>query len=997
MKIPFFIFALSVSLASFSRDSDCRKITEEIPNKIALAEQKLNGLLSLLGTSGEPTVPLEVIFQIDVLNESNVTKRLEPLKKMVTQEDLVKNQEFLDLQKCDAKSVDVEKLLSLRTEINNKKIDFLKLALPKRKELVAAYESSRRSRQANDGLEQQIENVSKAIISNEQQSETTPPGQDDVAASMALLRGRANENEKKYLVFLAYLKDNKERLDALSNEFNAIISKSSPSSTEAQLAVVAKVWSELVDELQGLFPQLNSFSIETLPEPTAPEVLVNKEFTNQLEVNQKRQLTITASAAKMIEALKTDSFILLSEVGTKRAQLIHKCDIEETSCVRPRGISSENLAFFIRELKIIPLKIEAGLTARWFEAKRKLNAGLDGWLDLSYQLVILLFLLLLPVFFSRLLDWAARKTDELRNNLVSKSVLNYRSRTSYAIWLTHLVPFINPIGMMGLCYFSKDLLLRTDIPELSLAVYYLQLYYAYKLSRLVMKIVLQSVFVFESSNNGSLLKNKISATSKSISRLIFIQFVILNLISETAREALVYNLFSAIIFWFNIVFILNACRAWSSEIEQAFKSRFPKTWTRLQPRLKPFVRFFLLPVMLFMCFGLDLTYFVARWLSQFDFTKKILSEIFKKKLQSAESGPRSNEPPPQEYLQFFDYYLTAKDSFFIEREASILTDVSAKIADWKEERKSDDLVIVIGNRGMGKSTTLERLHSKQENIMKSVLSKIPAKTLDSDSFYTWLSKILEAPINSVEDFLAFDRQSSHKRVLFVDDIQNLFLSSIRGFIAYEIFIELIGLRTKNIFWCLTVNSRSWAYLKGVYGREHFYGTSYELKAWKDFEIQQLIVSRHKQTHYVRQYDKSIKAYGTSDTVGQQAEAQFFRLLWGQSRGNPRSAMMYWISAISSAAEKSIHVGVPDFIDSSVVGRMSDEGHFLLASIARHESLTYDEIIVVTGVSAATVRKCLKEFSDRQLTWTDELGRIRITSKSQYVVDYFLMGKNFLYE
>lgn len=997
MKISFFIFVMLFCSALFSRDTDCRKVTEEIPTKSALAQQKLNGLLSLLGTSGEPTVPLEVIFQINVLDESNVTKRIKSLEQMITREDLIRSQEFLDLQKCSPKSVEVEKILSLRIQINTKKIAFLKLALPQRKELVAAYESARRSKQVRDGLDQQIENVSNAIISNEQQSEAITVDQGEVAASMALLRGTVNENEKKYLAFLAYFKDIKERLDELSNEFRANITRSTPTSTEIQLAAVAKVWSELVDELQGVFPQLNSFSIDELPSPTAPKVLDDKEFISQLQVARKRQVTITTNATNMIETLKNDSFILLSDVGTKRAHLIHKCDLDESSCLRARGIRSENLANFMRELKIIPLKIEAGLTARWFEAKRKLDAGLDGWIDLSYQVLILLFLLLISIFFSRILDWVARKTDEVRKDIISKSVLDYRRRTSYAIWLTHLVPFINPLGMLGLCYFSKSLLLQTDLPELSLVLYYLQLFYSYKLSRLIVKIVLQTLFVSESNHDRTKLRSSISTTAKSISRLIFIQLLILNLISDTAREALVYNLFSSIVFWINILFFLTACRTWGTQIERAFERRFPRAWIRLEPRFKSLVRFFLLPIMLIMCLGLDISYLVARWLSQFDFTKKILSEIFKKKLQSAEAEPSSKEPPPHEYLQFFDYYLTAKDSFFIEREASTLTDVSTKIADWNEGKKSDDLVIVVGNRGMGKSTTLERLHSKQEGVLKSVLSKIPAKTLDSKSFYTWLSEILDAPINSVEDFLAFDKQSSQKRVLFVDDIQNLFLSSIQGFIAYEIFIELIGLRTKNIFWCLTVNSRSWSYLKGVYGHEHFYGTSYELRAWRDVEIQQLIVARHKQTQYVRQFDKSIKAYGASDSVGQQAEAQFFRLLWGQSRGNPRSAMMYWISAISSPAEKSIHVGVPHFIDSSVVGRMSDEGHFLLASIARHESLTYDELIVVTSVSAATIRKCLKEFSDRQLTWTDEVGRVRITSKSQYVVDYFLMGKNFLYE
>jgi len=997
MKIYLVAFALLASSSLFAQIPDCKKLSEELAAKTELSEQKLKGLNSLIGPFGDPTVPLEVIFQIDVQTEPQVAQRVKALSALATKEDIAKSKEFADLKKCVAMSVETEKLLLLRLEINTKKIQFFKLDFAKRQELVSAYETSRRSKQTRNELDLQIEAAANAILSNDQQSEASPQNQDDVAASLALLRGTSNENEKSYLAFLAFFKLKKERLDELSRDFKAHLSLGDTTQTETRLAAVAKVWRELVDELEGLFPQLNSFSIEELPLPVDASVLSDKEFTTQLAAAQKRQYAITANATRMIETLKNESFILLSDMGTKRAQLLHDCDLVESSCKRARGISSENLAYFSRELKIIPLKIEAGITARWFEAKRKVNAGFDGWVDLSYQLLILLFLAFLPLFISRVLDWVAKKTDEIRRDIVSKSVLDYRRRTNYAIWLTHLIPFINPLGMLILCYLSKDLLLKTDLPELGLALYYLQLFYAYKLSRILVKIILQTVFVAEAGHDSANLRNKIGKSAKNISRLIFIQLVVLNLISDTAREALVYNLFSDIVSWINILFLLNACRVWGKEIEMAFASRFPKAWINVEPRFKNILRFFLLPVLLFTCLATDLTYIVARWLSQFDITKKILSEIYKKKLQGAETASRVKTLPPQEYLQFFDYYLTAKDEFFIEREASTLREVSKKIAAWNEGSNSDDLVVVVGNRGMGKSTTLERLHSKQESLLNSVLSKVPAKTLDAPSFYSWLSELLGAPIESIDDFLAFDRQSTQKRVLFVDDIQNLFLSSINGFIAYEIFIEIIGLKTQNLFWCLTVNSRSWAYLKGVYGREHFYGNSFELMAWKDTEIQSLIVSRHKQTHYDRQYDKSIKAYGASDSVGQQAEAQFFRLLWGQSRGNPRSAMMYWISAITSPGEKSIHVGVPDFIDSSLVGRMSDEGHFLLASIARHESLTYDELLVVTSVTAATVRKCLKEFSDKQLTWTDEAGRIRISSKSQYVVDYFLMGKNFLYE
>jgi hypothetical protein len=107
--------------------------------------------------------------------------------------------------------------------------------------------------------------------------------------------------------------------------------------------------------------------------------------------------------------------------------------------------------------------------------------------------------------------------------------------------------------------------------------------------------------------------------------------------------------------------------------------------------------------------------------------------------------------------------------------------------------------------------------------------------------------------------------------------------------------------------------------------------------------------------------------------------------------------MYWISAVSSPGPNEIHVGVPSFISSSAVGSMSDDALFILSAIARHECLTHEELRRVTRIEDTVIRKCLKEAANKNLIWMDEVARARISSRAQYVIDYFLIGKNFLYE
>lgn len=1001
---------LTTHVQSTSNLEDCSKADGLIETKLESDKQILHGLNDLINSEGASQTSLAVLFKIDVAETEGVKKRVEQLRSLSTEAELLTSEEFASIAKCESKSASFQSLIQQRLEINLKKIQFLTYAEEKRLALAEGYQTRRKDILEKNKLDDQIKKTRNAITEYESKAdekiispeETTLT--DEISIATALLNGLTTDNEKKYLSFLDFFKEKKEKLSQMSDIATTVTTPADdPTKLQDELYSVKQNWRQIVSELEGLFAKLNSFNIDEIPvqdfsnTESKIESKDLKEYRSAYLAAKKRQLEITDNITSLIEGLKKDSFLVLSKVGKRRATLIRECDKIEATCIRPRGLSQENLQDFLRELRIIPLKLESGGAAKWFEIKRKFNLGLDGWLNLSYQFFILLILLFSPLFVSNTFDWLTNKIDSLRRDLVSKSVMDYRQRTNLVIWLARLIPYITPLGMLVACQVAKNLISRTDFPELTSLIFYLQIFYAYRITRIFIKMILQAVFTSESVKEAKENRSRITASAQKISRLIFFQITILHFISDTAREALVYTLVSNIVLLINIAFIFKETRYWRLNITQSFQSRFKGLWDKFASRFNPTATTLLLPFMLIACLGHDLWLIIFSYLSKLDITKKVLSEIFKKKLQSSDNTTDVSGPPSGKYLAYFDYYLAAEEAIFIDRESSVISSIEQKANSWKTNQQLDDLIIIVGNRGMGKTTTLQRIHLSLSQSNQTVLTRVPPKVLTKNSFFLWLSDVLKTPISSTEDVLSYDDKLVQKKIVLVDDIQNLFISRIGGFEAYETLIEVLGLSTKNIFWCLSVNSRSWTYLKGVYGEEHFYGETYHLSPWKDYEIQKLIVLRHDKTNYHRSYDKSIKAYSTSDSVGQQAESQFFRLLWGQSRGNPRSALMYWVSAISEPQENSIHVGVPAFIDSSLVGSMSDDGHFLLASLARHDSLSYEEMLSVTNVSASVVRKCLKEFENKKLTWTDKDKRIRISSKAQYVVDYFLTGKNFLYE
>lgn len=763
------------------------------------------------------------------------------------------------------------------------------------------------------------------------------------------------------------------------------------------------IWEIAVDRILALFSGMQAGTTIDIPEQVQLQSFSSdqeksryKDYLATYRETLKKQRLFADERTRLLNDLKATNFNLLSQAGSIRANLLQACD-QTPRCDRSRGLNSRNLKDTLRELRAVPLRTEAGLLTKYLEIKDKAASGIDGWLDLFFQAVLLGIILVIPFALRRMLQWVSRQLDVFRQKMLARSMLDPRQRTRVAMMISRMNPFIPSLGLILSAHLAKALLETTDLEVLAVLLTYLLIFFYYQAFHLLLGILLEMAFSTSSVNHLNFQHEEIEKSARRISALVFVEYAILQLIEDTVRTGLIYNLFTDLIFWVNIVFVIVESRRWREDISKAFARRFTQLWPRIRSAYDYKLGNVITPLLLLTNIVHDVFRLITLRLVKLDFMKQILSEIFKHRLDQANKEAEPKVAPPQEYLAVFDYYLPARDDFFIDRESSCIPDTLSILTRWIEGKGSDDLLIIVGDRGMGKTTVLKKLHDSTPQTQHKTLCKIPARTLSHAALYEWLSEATQSSIGSLEDFVRFDAGLSDKLILFVDEIHNLFISKVGGFEAYRLFIEIINLNTHNVFWCLTANTRSWSYLKGVFGLEHFYGKVLNIHPWQDYEIQRLILARHELTQYRRTFDDAISAYAGGDALGQQMEIQFFRLLWGQSRGNPRSALMYWQSAISAPHPAHIHVGIPEFVNSSLVSSMSDDALFLFASIARHESLTMEEMEQTTEIDKHVIRRNLKEAKDKGLIWFDPNGRARVSSRNQYVIDYYLIGKNFLHE
>lgn len=1010
------IYLTSISLASEGNSpSDCSSTLSDLQTKSDNLAAALISLDSLIESKGPVEVPLTILFQANLADEDSIKKRIAELSQQTESGVILDQDEYKNYEFCakDKKSQNlVSQVAEKQATLNTKRLNFLKREKSVRDNLIATFEAARQKELESYQIEKQLSeskvSIGKAqagLMANEKSmSNEGDAFNDELLSARSLLEKFVVDIETEHINFLEHIKIEREKIDNLRDQLSGHAKLDlSKKKIDDQFQSVDAIWRSAAQLLLTAFTKIDVTSDVSLPELLSEtKIRVNnenqKDFQNYLELHLKtnlRQQELSEQRQKLLSDLRAINFRLVSDSGRLRAQLIKLCDTSP-SCEKIGGITENTISGIATEVRLLPLKLLGGGVNKIVEFKAKINLGLEGWYDIAKQILILFVLILLPFLAYKILRLVSEKLDNLRRQVLARSILDYRKRTRLALWISRLNPFVPSLGMIVSVHIARMLIEETDFVELSSVLFYLEIYFIYQAVRLLLRVLIELMFSSEKLELSSGLSQRAENTARRLSRFFFARYVLLHIVEDALRQAFVFGITYQILNWASLLILLTETLNWKVEIFRAFQSRFPKFWEQIKQPAEGPLRFILLLILFNLVLAHDFTKWCALYLVRFNFFKQLFSEVVRRRLEQEFDFSKTLKAPDSKYLSVFDYYLPAEKHFYVDREPLMAKKILETVNCWLKDQSHEDLVVLVGSRGIGKSTSLKMMFDEIKSDNK-FFAWVSPKIYSEEDLFAWLSKKLGVRLSSIEDFIQMELALDNKIVIMVDDIHNLFVGRIGGFKAYRLFMEIISLKTTKIFWCLTANSHAWTYLKGVFGAEHFYGQVYEMRMWTDFEIQNLIIARHKATGYARSFDKAISAYGTGDLFGEKVETQFFRLLWGQARGNPRSALMYWISAVSQVNDSEIHVGVPKFINSSVISNMSTDALLVLAGIAKHDSLTVEELMAVTRINKLVIRKVIRESTEKELVWTDKDGRIRISSRAQNAIDYYLIGKNFLYE
>lgn len=393
--------------------------------------------------------------------------------------------------------------------------------------------------------------------------------------------------------------------------------------------------------------------------------------------------------------------------------------------------------------------------------------------------------------------------------------------------------------------------------------------------------------------------------------------------------------------------------------------------------------------------------FIAQLLSDFSWYKRLNARWFriKTKHQLDEEHSTYTDDVSEDYQRWFrNDDDDALDLPIID--TGLQHAMRKQFEAWLAEDTEENALLITGEKGIGKSSALRRLtHSlqKEHEDLHVQRIRVPPKTTQPADVYALIGQALERDLTDGAIALAKADEELPHTVVILNKAENLFLAEVGHFDGWRALLALTNTRMKHVYWIISINNQSWAYLCNVFGREYQMRNVIRVKRWNQTEIRSLILSRNQLSGYRLSYDDVlIDTRNNAQGSVRNAEQRYFSLLWDGCRGLPMTALALWQQSVRTKG-KNVMVGVPTLPSGTRLDTYAAPLMFVFAAIVTHDNLNYEELVIVTNLQENVVRFALKTALDSDIIERGSDGRYRITVFWYHTVLSALHRKNMLHE
>ena len=1026
LSLGLLLFQASPVIAAAQTDNCPSSLTLEAKQRLAQLASTRQSISDLMSGEAIVDTPFAALFVVDLNNETAVRSRVAELQALKA-----KGRSAADpaaaYRDCARTSPTlatlVKELESQQLLLDQQRLEFLALpqgardglisSLIGRNQQASTVAALAEERSAADKLQNEAA-ISGATAEGLAQSAASLDLR-ELAAQLALLEKTREALGRQQAEMVAELQEGAQFYQQTSDKLSALIAVTLKSASGKPLLDAYResvaIWRVLVDRVfeRIAVPEKS----ETLPDIPKPRIDLLVRLQDTAEAAQYQSVYLETEALKSgiersrllrFEQERNDLYRLLQEAGQLRSSLLQQnlqAGNEEIL-----NVSSEYLRDIGREIRIVPYQVLAILYAKAVDIRHKAVSGVDGWLDIARQSFN--FLLLVAVFFAAYtgLHRASGFLERFRKHLVQEKYNHAYART-LAIWIRRSNAYVPWVIMLLAVHVAEYLVAGTDINLIGLVLPYIAFYLWYRITQNLALSILGLVAFAGTAQSTMIGKQRLLHTVRLVGIFFFVLLGILHATQDAVGEALVYRLVNGFVVYVGLMVCAYAAREWRQEIAVAAEQLLPERIHLAISRLggNSFGSWFVSLPALLLVIATRFWILIKEKAGEFDFFKRISAALFLRQIEHANKSSgrteTANQPPPQlpqDYLRWFKLEDVEDKTLLIDLDSGLPAEIESILNAWSDNSSLDHSLALYGEKGSGKSSLLDMIEQRYKKCAVRRID-IPPKLVTREAVLGFFSKELGTDLAAGAESLLEADAGKADAVLLIDNAQNLFLGELGGFEGYRTFAELMNSGTEHLFWCVTFNLRSWHYLRAVFGGMPLFRRAIRIDDFSENDIMSLIVARHQRTGAHLAYDDIIRAtQSEDDLIGEhQVEKQFFRLLWGQSNGNPRTALMLWTASLNPLSGDRLKVGLPRYPRIVIDEKWGDDALFVFAAIMRHENLTQDEVVAVTNLPENFVINALGTGYDKHLLDCGADGRYRITAIAQSSLTNLLLGKNFIYE
>ncbi len=343
------------------------------------------------------------------------------------------------------------------------------------------------------------------------------------------------------------------------------------------------------------------------------------------------------------------------------------------------------------------------------------------------------------------------------------------------------------------------------------------------------------------------------------------------------------------------------------------------------------------------------------WIANFRIIRRFLAYLFrrdlnKKGLDAVSCGPL----PPDTFIAMGPEQASAQTL-----QGVLKAEMDAAMA--RINAVGGGVVAVVGERGSGKSTLVRTLCRDKDEVIE-----VRCRERSLEAFAAALKSAVGLdPTTSLEQVAQHLDQKMPNSALVIDDAGLLIRPKMGGLNEFDQVLDLCRLYSSRCTWLFAFDHSLWQFLDRSRGVRPLFDEVLELRGWSEEHIVQLLVQRNGCHDLHPSFERLLTNLpDDADEIDrrealQRTEANYYRLIWDYSNGNPSVALHFWRRSLGVAPDGSLQVQYFDPADADDLEGLPDSAVFVLRAIVQLGWAGAVEVQEVTSLPVQHVQDVLR--------------------------------------